>query len=152
MSSKASDLKKDNENTRGFEIWRMEADDYEAWRRYHWKRKTCSIVLLGIWLFGLVGMVSCFIMMLPIEECELLAVAVLGPILILKVPALIYCFDKQYREPRWLAAGVDPELYLLRKVPYLFLKGGTNLNPNRTWFVTMPGDDAVYGECAKGIE
>ncbi|CAG0881053.1 unnamed protein product [Darwinula stevensoni] len=130
----------------------MEAEDYEAWKRYHWKSKTCSIVLLGFWLFGLVGMVTCFIMMLPVEEFVLLVVAVLGPILILKVPVLIYCFDKQYREPRCRAAGVDPDLYMLPKVPYLFLKGGMNLTPNRTWYVAMPQDATVLGEWGKGVK
>ncbi|CAG0891107.1 unnamed protein product [Darwinula stevensoni] len=123
--------------------WKMEIADYEVWKKFHRRNKLWSYVTTGVWLFGLIGMIASFLLSYKVLGFVFLAFAISGPFSILFIPGYFYSFDRRYRKPRCLAAGVDPRLYMLPNVPYLFVEGGTILPTDRTWYVSIP-EDGVY--------
>ncbi|CAG0905302.1 unnamed protein product [Darwinula stevensoni] len=124
--------------------------DFEAWKKFHGRKKMGFLVAICIWILGLMGFFICFLLMRSPIAFVFMVVALGGIMAMIKVP--FPSFDKGYREPRCRAAGVDPHLYMFPNVPYLFVENVMTVILNSTWYVLMPEEVTLHANLATKIK
>ncbi|CAG0900272.1 unnamed protein product [Darwinula stevensoni] len=130
----------------------MDDADFAAWKRFHERREVWMHLAKCAWFMALSAMIICFAVGIPKAGFVIMAFLVVGPFTVLQIPFLIDSFDRRYRKPRCLAAGVDPQLYMLPNVPYLLVEKGSIPTTGLTWHVEVAEEGAVGERGARRIK